>query len=258
MTSCEELFIVDASRHLESDSESDAEILPFVLPVFNKYKSSELECFKEGGPVIGSRCDILPNDVYVNVYPDTESPRERLIHQKHTLKSSLDECDKKNVASKLGFETLEQLPAFQSRRQLKKLGMREKEKTKGFHWYNMSAPEMTDEKKNDLMVVQMRQALDPKHFYKRSTTTKTQPKYFEVGTYVESPVDFYSSRLPKKERKKTLVEELMADMEFCRYQKKKMTEILQSRPKKFHPKEKTKKSKLKRAMLHSSKKKKKK
>lgn len=38
----------------------------------------------------------------------------------------------------------------------------------------------------------------------------------KVGTYEESPLDFYSSRLPKKQRKRTLVEELMADAEFRR------------------------------------------
>lgn len=34
---------------------------------------------------------------------------------------------------------------------------------------------------------------------------------------VDSPLDFYSSRIPKKERKRTIVEELLADAEFRRY-----------------------------------------
>ncbi len=59
---------------------------------------------------------------------------------------------------------------------------KEKEKTKGFHWFNMSAPEMTEEKKNDLTVVKMRKALDPKHFYKRSAQRADgDPKYFQVS-----------------------------------------------------------------------------
>lgn len=57
---------------------------------------------------------------------------------------------------------------------------KEREKTKGFDWYNMAAPEMTDEKQNDLLVLKMRQALDPKHFYKRSAST-TNPKFFQVS-----------------------------------------------------------------------------
>lgn len=49
----------------------------------------------------------------------------------------------------------------------------------------MKAPEMTEETKNDLTVVQMRKALDPKHFYKRSASRPdANPKYFEVGIYL--------------------------------------------------------------------------
>lgn len=40
---------------------------------------------------------------------------------------------------------------------------------------------------------------------------------FQVGTVVDSPVDFYNSRMPKKQRKRTIVEELLADAEFRRY-----------------------------------------
>ena len=52
-------------------------------------------------------------------------------------------------------------------------------KTKGKGWYNMPAPEMTEEKKNDLEVLQMRKALDPKRFYKK-TDIRALPKYFQV------------------------------------------------------------------------------
>lgn len=36
----------------------------------------------------------------------------------------------------------------------------------------------------------------------------------QVGTVVDNPVDFYHSRVPKKDRKRTMVEELLADAEF--------------------------------------------
>ena len=55
--------------------------------------------------------------------------------------------------------------------------------------------------------------------------------YLQVGHIVDSPVDFYSSRIPKKERKPTLVEELLVDAEFKKYTKRKYQEILQSDPK---------------------------
>jgi Fcf2 pre-rRNA processing len=35
-----------------------------------------------------------------------------------------------------------------------------------------------------------------------------------MGTVVDSAADFYSGRVPKRERKKTLVDELMADANF--------------------------------------------
>ena len=34
---------------------------------------------------------------------------------------------------------------------------------------------------------------------------------------MDSPVDFYHARVPKKDRKRTMVEELMADADFRRY-----------------------------------------
>jgi DNA-directed RNA polymerase subunit N (RpoN/RPB10) len=42
-------------------------------------------------------------------------------------------------------------------------------------------------------------------------------KFFQVGTVVDSHVDFYHDRVPKKERKKNLVDELMANADFQRY-----------------------------------------
>ena len=44
----------------------------------------------------------------------------------------------------------------------------------------MPATEMTDEKKNDLMLLRMRQSLDPKRFYKGPDMTAL-PKYFQVN-----------------------------------------------------------------------------
>ena len=44
----------------------------------------------------------------------------------------------------------------------------------------MPAPEMTEELKNDLKVLQMRETLDRAHHYKKSDW-KQLPKYFQVG-----------------------------------------------------------------------------
>jgi len=57
----------------------------------------------------------------------------------------------------------------------------ERESTKGRGWYNMRAAEMTEETKNDLMVIQMRKVLDPKRFYKGPDIRGALPKYVQVS-----------------------------------------------------------------------------
>lgn len=74
----------------------------------------------------------------------------------------------------------------------------------------------------------MRSALDPKHFYKKNDM-KVLPKYFQIGHVIDTPLDYYANRGLKKNKKKTLVDELMADAEFQKYQKKKYKEIIESK-----------------------------
>lgn len=88
---------------------------------------------------------------------------------------------------------------------------------------------MTDEIKNELEIVRMRSALDTKHFYKRSET-KTLPKYFQIGKVLPSPLDHYNERNEgKKSKAKSLVDELMADAEFQKKNKRKYREIMESK-----------------------------
>lgn len=55
--------------------------------------------------------------------------------------------------------------------------------------------------------------------------------YLQVGKVLDSPADYYHNRVPKKERKKTIVEELLADAEFQKKSKKKYREIVAQRNK---------------------------
>ncbi|CAC5420754.1 rRNA-processing protein fcf2,Deoxynucleotidyltransferase terminal-interacting protein 2 [Mytilus coruscus] len=144
--------------------------------------------------------------------------------------ADLDEVMKKSVITPDFEKQFSLTPYEESVRQQKKQRRKEREKTKGKNWYNMEAPEMTEEKKNDLMVVHMRKALDPKRFYKNNDTMSI-PKYFQLGTVVESPADFYHSRVPKKQRKSNMVEELLADAEFRKYNKRKYVEIQEQKRK---------------------------
>lgn len=140
----------------------------------------------------------------------------------------------KKSAIKPGFECCESVPSFiESTRRSRAKKIAEREKNKGKDWFNLPATELTDEIKHDLEIIQMRSVLDPKHFYKKNDL-KVLPKYFQIGKVIDSPIDYYSSRLTKKERKKTIVEELMADAEFAKYNKRKYKEIIEEKNKRHY------------------------
>lgn len=69
----------------------------------------------------------------------------------------------------------------------------EREKSAGRNWFNMKAPEITEEMRNDLEVLKMRSALDPKHFYKKNDF-KNLPKYFQVNLLIRVKCVCLSSR----------------------------------------------------------------
>lgn len=161
-------------------------------------------------------------------------PLKRAVNVK-TLTKEITPIDKvlQKSAIKPGFEQLESIPSLhESNRRALAKKRAEREKTKGKDWFNLPAPELTDEVKHDLEVIQMRSALDPKRFYKKNDL-KVLPKYFQIGKVVDTPVDYYSGRLTKKERKNTIVEELMADAQFSKYNKRKYKEIIEEK-KKLH------------------------
>jgi len=109
-------------------------------------------------------------------------------------------------------------------RQAKRQRQQERDKTKGKKWFDMPAPEMTDEKKMDLMAIQMRGGLYSDKFFKKGNDTKGLPKYFQTGTVVDNPADFYQ-RIPNKDRKKTILEELYADTKVKKFTKKRYAVI---------------------------------
>lgn len=92
---------------------------------------------------------------------------------------------------------------------------------------------MTEEVKNDLQVLQMRSVLDPKHFYKKNDL-KVLPKYFQVGKYEDSPLDYHNEKHVKKSNKKSIVDDLLKDAEFQRRVKKKYAESLMNQKPKYY------------------------
>lgn len=97
----------------------------------------------------------------------------------------------------------------------------------GAEWFNMKKPEMTAEVKRDLLILKNRAALDPKRHYKKE---KWQvPKYFQTGTIIEGNTEFYSARLAKRNRGRTLAEEILHDDDSGKYFKRKYHEIQKQR-----------------------------
>uniref|UniRef100_A0A2K5E4K2 Deoxynucleotidyltransferase terminal interacting protein 2 n=1 Tax=Aotus nancymaae TaxID=37293 RepID=A0A2K5E4K2_AOTNA len=161
--------------------------------------------------------------LYINFNADKLQSNKRTLTQIKEKKK--DELLQKAVITP-DFEKNYCVPPYsESKYHLQKKRRKERQKTAGDGWFGMKAPEMTDELKNDLKALKMRASMDPKRFYKKNDRDGF-PKYFQIGTIVDNPADFYHSRIPKKQRKRTIVEELLADSEFRRYNRRKYSEIM--------------------------------
>ncbi|KAH6833423.1 Ypt/Rab-GAP domain of gyp1p superfamily protein [Perilla frutescens var. hirtella] len=117
-------------------------------------------------------------------------------------------------------------------RKLNKLARKQVKDTAGKNWFDMPAQTITPELKKDLQLLKLRSVIDPKRHYKKGDSrSKTLPKYFQVGTVIESASEFFTGRLTKKERKTTIADELLSDTTFHQYRKRKVREIEeQNRP----------------------------
>lgn len=91
--------------------------------------------------------------------------------------------------------------------------------------------------KKDIRAIQMRNYLDPKRFYKNPDPIK---QVLHVGTVIEGPTEFKSARMHRKERKQTIVDELLGDASIKQYAKRKYNELQEQNTKKlkFHKKSK--------------------
>nr|XP_033797432.1 deoxynucleotidyltransferase terminal-interacting protein 2 [Geotrypetes seraphini] len=241
----EGLFVIDKAPGLDSskqyylektDEEEDAEYeeQPLVLEEDEDDFVDEAEHLtllnsSKPGFILSTSIDPGLNvkdfgGLYINFDVEKQMPDSSTIKKMKEKKKNKELLQKSIISP--DFEKRECVPPYsESLRQLKKKRREERAKTTGDGWFGMKAPEMTEELKNDLKALKMRSAMDPKRFYKKNDRDGF-PKYFQVGTVVDNPVDFYHSRIPKKQRKRTIVEELLADSEFRRYNKKKYQQIM--------------------------------
>jgi len=111
-----------------------------------------------------------------------------------------------------------------TRGERRKRSKREREQSAGAKWFDLPSKELDMEEKLTIDALRLRETLDPSRFYKRKATEEVA-KQFQIGTVVEHPIDFYSSRATRRERKQTIVDELIADAEFKRKVKQRYSRL---------------------------------
>lgn len=94
-----------------------------------------------------------------------------------------------------------------------------KEVTRKRGWFEIETPELTPQIKADLRALQLRQYLDPKRFYK-ANDRKAPPTVFQIGTVVAGVGEGAEHRVKRKDRKKSFVDEVLADSAAQAYTKR--------------------------------------
>ena len=113
----------------------------------------------------------------------------------------------------------------------------------GKNWFNLPAPEMTPELKQDLKAIQLRSIIDPSRFYKKLDRKKL-PKYFHIGTIQENIVDGKKNRLKKSEVKDRILEEFLDQDKIVNFSSRKFDELQNQKRKISLKKQKINKYKL--------------
>lgn len=116
---------------------------------------------------------------------------------------------------------------------LKKERRVERSKTLGKNYFDFKPSEMTEELKRDLKIIKSRNLIGKGAFSNVSDYKKKLPSAVQIGTVVEDKSEYYSGRIPKKMRQKTLVDELAADFDFRKKLKEKFLKIQSSKPKRL-------------------------
>lgn len=87
-------------------------------------------------------------------------------------------------------------------------------------WHEIAERQLSPEEERDARIIENRQHIDPKRFYKSSGTGRARgelPKRVHFGTVVVGAHEFYSSRMTKKERRSRIIDEVLADKKAVAY-----------------------------------------
>ncbi|KAH7144664.1 Fcf2 pre-rRNA processing-domain-containing protein [Dactylonectria estremocensis] len=90
--------------------------------------------------------------------------------------------------------------------------------TAGSEWFDLPKTKLTPEFKRDWQLLRMRGILDPKH--QKKALRASAPEYSHVGEIIAGPTEFYSARLTRKERKGTMLEEVMSSYDRTKFSAK--------------------------------------
>ncbi|CAH8677194.1 unnamed protein product [Schistosoma rodhaini] len=115
---------------------------------------------------------------------------------------------------------LTSVPALHSKRELKRIRRAER-KSKLSNWFDLPRADITEEDRDDLELIRLRRAISSDTHVRRSDGKSA---YFQRGVVVDDPGSFYD-RLPRKQRGKTLVDELLANAEIMKAQRKRYAKI---------------------------------
>ncbi|XDG00529.1 hypothetical protein ABKA04_000144 [Annulohypoxylon sp. FPYF3050] len=140
---------------------------------------------------------------------------------------SKPDAETKQVLKSIDFAKANPQPELSLRvPQLKRPKQQMADKTDaGPSWFNLPKTDLTPELKKDLQLLRMRDVLDSKRFYRKDSSRSLVPEFSQVGTIVEGPTDFFNGRLTKKERKRTLLEEVLETEDVTRKFKSKYGQI---------------------------------
>lgn len=127
-----------------------------------------------------------------------------------------------------GFDNLDAPKATES----KSYALAKENKNKNQHvgptneeWFTLPTPtgEFAHRVQRDLQLIKHRASLDPKRHYKKEKWNP--PERFAVGTIVEDKSEYFSGRLPRKQRGETMLSTLLKDTDSRSYLKRKYGEI---------------------------------
>ncbi|KAI4146750.1 MAG: hypothetical protein L6R39_003337 [Caloplaca ligustica] len=99
----------------------------------------------------------------------------------------------------------------------------------GADWFDLPRTNLTPGLKRDLQLLKLRSTWDPKRHYKKDNQKALVPEYSQVGTILEGPTEYYSSRIPKRDRKRSFIEEIVATEEGTNRFKEKYNDIQASK-----------------------------